>query len=369
FLCMATTNSTSITKFADDTVVVGLISDNNKTAYLEDSRNLENWCHRNNLLLNISKTKELIVDFSTKQERNYQTPLINESPVERVDSFRYLCVHITQDLSWSCHINTVMKKAQQRLYHLRRLRDFELPLRLEQQILLWEKTRFLTLSDFHPSAYKSGCRLPVEAGVEAWGMASPPAGGRVHLADFLYHMELDLFPFKESTHGPLWYYLSHPASLGLDALYIAAIAANHELVLAASMARHYLVSHFLCGARKLRPSCKLCLPSWDFSVVLERLLEACFEPMESASEKFLTLKMALLLALASLKSVGYLQALSVTPACLEFPSGMSKAILHCRAGYIPEVPKDDCSSSHFAGLLYSTPRVSGTGGTFNCVAF
>ncbi|KAK3544204.1 hypothetical protein QTP86_008344 [Hemibagrus guttatus] len=70
---------------------------------------------------------KLIVDFSTKQERNYQTPVINESPVERVDSFRYLGVHITQDLSWSCHINTVVKKARQHLYHLRRLRDFRLP--------------------------------------------------------------------------------------------------------------------------------------------------------------------------------------------------------------------------------------------------
>ncbi|KAI5085110.1 hypothetical protein C0J45_1079, partial [Silurus meridionalis] len=28
---------------------------------------------------------------------------------------------------WSCHINTLVKKAQQRLYHLRRLRDFKLP--------------------------------------------------------------------------------------------------------------------------------------------------------------------------------------------------------------------------------------------------
>ncbi|KAK3521381.1 hypothetical protein QTP70_004129 [Hemibagrus guttatus] len=124
--CVATTNSTTV-KFADDTVVVGLISDNNETAYLEEIRNLENWCQRNNLLFNVSKTKELIVDFSMKQERNYQTPVINKSPVERVDSFRYLGVHITQDLSWSCDINTVVKKAWQRLYHLRRLRDFRLP--------------------------------------------------------------------------------------------------------------------------------------------------------------------------------------------------------------------------------------------------
>ncbi|KAK3517566.1 hypothetical protein QTP70_012550 [Hemibagrus guttatus] len=81
--CVATTKSTTIIKFADDTVVVRLISDNNETAYLEGIRNLENWCQRNNLLLN--------------------------------------------DLSWSCHINTVVKKARQHLYHLRRLRDFRLP--------------------------------------------------------------------------------------------------------------------------------------------------------------------------------------------------------------------------------------------------
>ncbi|KAI5629002.1 gastrula zinc finger protein XlCGF28.1-like [Silurus asotus] len=125
--CVATSNSTTIRKFADDTVVVGLISNNDETAYLQEVKNLERWCQENNLLLNVSKTKELIVDFSTKQERSYQPLNICGTPVERVDSFRYLGVHITQDLSWSCHINTLVKKARQRLYHLRRLRDFKLP--------------------------------------------------------------------------------------------------------------------------------------------------------------------------------------------------------------------------------------------------
>uniref|UniRef100_A0A8C7WXU9 Alkylated DNA repair protein AlkB homologue 8 N-terminal domain-containing protein n=1 Tax=Oryzias sinensis TaxID=183150 RepID=A0A8C7WXU9_9TELE len=106
---------------------LGLITDNDETAYLKEIGHLENWCERNNLLLNVSKTKELIVDFATKQKRNYQTPVIDKSPVERVKSFRYLVVHITQDLSWSCHINTVVKKARQRFSHLRRLRDFRLP--------------------------------------------------------------------------------------------------------------------------------------------------------------------------------------------------------------------------------------------------
>ncbi|KAK3571022.1 hypothetical protein QTP86_000647 [Hemibagrus guttatus] len=47
--------------------------------------------------------------------------------------------------------------------------------------------------------------------------------------------------------------------------------------------------------------------------------------------------MALLLVLASLRQVGDLQALSVTPICLEFAPGMSKAILQRRAGCVPKV--------------------------------
>ncbi|KAK3506396.1 hypothetical protein QTP70_015328 [Hemibagrus guttatus] len=66
---------------------------------------------------------------------NYQTLVINESPVERVGSFRYLGFHITQDLSWSCHINTMVKKARQRLYHLRHLRDYKLPSKREESVV------------------------------------------------------------------------------------------------------------------------------------------------------------------------------------------------------------------------------------------
>ncbi|KAK3523668.1 hypothetical protein QTP70_007843 [Hemibagrus guttatus] len=113
-------------------------------------------------------------------------------------------------------------------------------------------------------------------------------------------------------------------------------AANHALVLRATLGRHSLVSRFLHGARRLRSSCRPCLPTWDLSV-LDGLLEATFEPMQTASETFLTLKTALLLALASLRWLGDLQALSVAPTCLEFAPGMSKAILHPRAGYVPKV--------------------------------
>ena len=50
-------DSNTIIKFADDTTVVGLITDNEETAYREVVRNLSVWCQDNNLSFNVSKTK------------------------------------------------------------------------------------------------------------------------------------------------------------------------------------------------------------------------------------------------------------------------------------------------------------------------
>ncbi len=77
------------------------------------------------------------------------------------------------------------------------------------------------------------------------------------------------------------------------------------------------------------------VPSWDLSVVLEGLVTAPFEPLESASER--TLKVVLLLVLTSLKRVGDLQAFSVSEMCMDFAPGLVKVTLRPRPGYIPKV--------------------------------
>ena len=55
--------SNSIIKFADDTTVVGLITNNNMTAYREEVRALGVWFQENNLSLNVNKTKEMIMNY------------------------------------------------------------------------------------------------------------------------------------------------------------------------------------------------------------------------------------------------------------------------------------------------------------------
>jgi hypothetical protein len=65
--CVAKQDSNTIIKFADDTTVVGLITDNDETAYREEDRDLAVWCQDNNLSINVSKTKELIVDYRKRR--------------------------------------------------------------------------------------------------------------------------------------------------------------------------------------------------------------------------------------------------------------------------------------------------------------
>ena len=90
-------------KFADDTTVIGLITDGDETAYREEVENLTSWCQDNNLHLNVSKTKELIVDYRKQQREGHAPIAINGTTVERVSSYRFLVVHITEDLTWTHH--------------------------------------------------------------------------------------------------------------------------------------------------------------------------------------------------------------------------------------------------------------------------
>jgi hypothetical protein len=75
--------SNSIIKFADVSTVVGLITNNDETAYREEVRALAEWCQENNFCLNVNKTKELIVDFR-RQQREHALIHIDSAAVERV---------------------------------------------------------------------------------------------------------------------------------------------------------------------------------------------------------------------------------------------------------------------------------------------
>ncbi|CAI5682340.1 unnamed protein product [Oreochromis niloticus] len=74
----------------------------------------------------LSKTKEVIVNF--QRGHTCHPPLtIDGAAVERVSSTKFLGVHISEDLSWTTNTASLAKKAQQRLYFLRKLKRASAP--------------------------------------------------------------------------------------------------------------------------------------------------------------------------------------------------------------------------------------------------
>ncbi|KAI3359107.1 hypothetical protein L3Q82_002649 [Scortum barcoo] len=101
---------------------MNLILDNDETHYREEIQHLTQWCSNNNLVLNTSKTKEVIVDYRRSRRTEHAPLLIHGEAVERVNNIKFLGIHITSDLTWSMNTAHLVKKAQQRLFFLRKLK-------------------------------------------------------------------------------------------------------------------------------------------------------------------------------------------------------------------------------------------------------
>ncbi len=62
--CVSSHSSTSIIKFADDTVVLGLINNNDETAYLDEVERLTSWCQDNCLCTFIKSSVDCFAHFT-----------------------------------------------------------------------------------------------------------------------------------------------------------------------------------------------------------------------------------------------------------------------------------------------------------------
>ena len=81
------------------------------------------WCDKNYLYLNVSKTKEMCIDFRKNQRCSKQVYIKGEA-VERVGPYKYLGVVFDRKSNWKENINSVVKKLNPRMYFMRKLRSF-----------------------------------------------------------------------------------------------------------------------------------------------------------------------------------------------------------------------------------------------------
>lgn len=129
--CRATHDDCIIDKYADDTALTGQITDDDDTHYRQEVQDFVHWCDRNYLELNVSKTREMIIDY--RKNRVEPDPIVIKGKgVERVQTFKYLGVVFDSSLSWKHNTDAIVKKTNTRMYCLRKLRSFNVAPQLLQ---------------------------------------------------------------------------------------------------------------------------------------------------------------------------------------------------------------------------------------------
>ncbi|PIK33981.1 hypothetical protein BSL78_29198 [Apostichopus japonicus] len=117
--------SCPLIKFADDTALVGRIKNDDDRIYREQIANFVAECDRNYLHLNVSKTKELIIDFRRANKIVPEPVVIDSKTVDRVTEYKYLGVVMDDQLKWDAHVEYVAKRLKPRMYCLRKLVSFD----------------------------------------------------------------------------------------------------------------------------------------------------------------------------------------------------------------------------------------------------
>jgi len=102
------------------TAIVGCISRGQESEDRSVVDSFVEWCGLNNLQLNITKTKELVVDF--RKQRTHPKPVsIRGTEVDIVEEYKYLGVYIDNKMDKTKNTEALYNKGQSRLYFLRRL--------------------------------------------------------------------------------------------------------------------------------------------------------------------------------------------------------------------------------------------------------
>lgn len=111
-------------EYSDDTAIVACVKKGQDAGYMVLVGAFNNWSERNGLLLNTTKTKEMVIDF--RRSRPSLLPVnIQGQDIKVVQTYKYFGVHLDNKLEWSANTDALYQKGQSRLFFLWKLRSFD----------------------------------------------------------------------------------------------------------------------------------------------------------------------------------------------------------------------------------------------------
>ena len=124
-------------KFADDIALVARLKDKQSlSSFFNFIGHLISWFDESYLKLNVEKkTKELFIEEHRARDTSLLQPVwIKTEDVESVKTFKYLGTVLDNNLSFTTHVDTVCKKANQRMYLIRKLKTFDVDKKMLEMI-------------------------------------------------------------------------------------------------------------------------------------------------------------------------------------------------------------------------------------------
>ena len=113
-------NSVSFIKYADDTLVLEKLHASDQLSMQEVLTTLNNWCDERDYNLNNPKTKE-ILSCNPKDEPDPPPIIIEDTPLERLTTYKYLGTTISNKLKFQRNTELLIDSARKKLFIMRKL--------------------------------------------------------------------------------------------------------------------------------------------------------------------------------------------------------------------------------------------------------
>ena len=113
-------------KYVDDTTLFEISKEASDSSLQSATTSAITWSDDNDMKINASKTKEMLICFARKHTPQVPQLVVNSTIVERVHTCTLLGIELCDTLTWHGHIDKIVKKANTRLFYLRQLKRAKL---------------------------------------------------------------------------------------------------------------------------------------------------------------------------------------------------------------------------------------------------